>query len=158
MPGFNPFWLNGTREYISLVTTTYKGLIEMNVQIKLDGRNGKFQVEQTIRLWQEYIREGEIDETIKAIRSEINKMLKNGDVLIDFAEMECSPGYYTRWTTRLIVKTWENIVEYRPITSIGDFSDITEHKFTTKQQKMAYTIRILKSLICEIIPENEIVR
>lgn len=123
--------------------------------IRLQGKNGIFRTENEAVLFKNHVTKKNMVDTWKSIHKELGKMLKDGEVRVDIIE---SIHYNRSDKVRLIIRRWENMVEYRPITRFNDFSDITENKFTTQKQQLDYTIKILQSHFMEIvgeIPENE---
>jgi ribosomal protein L30E len=126
--------------------------MRQHFKVQLSGKNGIFRTENNLIIFADHVTTTRLEDELKAIRSEIKKMLKSGEVMIDLGSMM---DYNTNYTNRLIVKTWDCECEVRPRTRVNDFSDITVYKFTSDAARMNYIMKFIKSFVYECF-ENDI--
>jgi hypothetical protein len=127
-------------------------IMRKNFKVQLSGKNGIFRTENNLIIFAEHVEVKRFADELKAIRSEIKKMLKSGEVMIDLGAMV---EYETNYTNRLIVRRWDCECEVRPKTRFNDFSDIVTYKFTSDAARLNYIMKFIESLAYECF-ENDI--
>jgi hypothetical protein len=121
-------------------------------KIQLSGKNGIFRTENNLIIFADHVEVDKLAGELKAVRSEIKKMLKSGEVMVDLGTMV---DYNTTYSHRLIIKTYCLECEVRPKTKIHDFSDITTYTFTSETIRINYIMNFIESLAMECF-ENDV--
>ena len=126
----------------------------VNMVIQLNGKDGVFRVEKEMTIFRHHVTQNEWKDIRKAVKSQINAMLKHGQVSIDIYYM---PEYSRKDYVRFFVSNWENTIDYRNFNGI-DYADSTIHQFPTKVARAKFIMNTLDTCFADIvgnIPESE---
>lgn len=119
---------------------------KLSMVVQMRGKQGIFNTDKDVTLFHEHITTNELKDVVKAIKAELKKDLKCGQVSMDVLSMDM---HYKRTDKlRLIVSTnWDGfMVDVRKFNGY-DYADSTKYNFTSESQLLKYTVGLVESTI-----------
>jgi hypothetical protein len=125
---------------------------KLSVALQISGTQGIFHSTKDITLFHEHITQVELKDVLKAIKSELKKDMKSGQVSIDVLSMDSY--YHRKDKLRMFANSRYNefSVDMRVFNGI-DFSDSVVYHFETENALLKFLIKTLDKQIVAIMDD-----
>jgi hypothetical protein len=125
---------------------------KLSVALQIRGKQGIFNSTKDITLFHEHITQVELKNVLKAIKSELKKDMKYGEVAFDVLSMDTN--YNRKDKLRLFVRTGWNAptIDMRIFNGI-DFGDSVVYNFASDNDMIKFLIKTLDNQIVAIMDD-----
>lgn len=130
-----------------------------NVRIELRGSEGIFRTEKNLSLFVTHETTVSVKEKFAALRKEVVKFLKDGELMIDLFSMDENCRSTSEVRMIPVSRDWRDAheLDYRKFNGY-DFSDKELYKFVDNKSLVKYVMKEIEKFVSETmgeLPENE---